>query len=439
MHQSEWVVGPRGVIKTDYEHHGFGKNGLNVVDPAYDLADIVLNFDLSKKEEEQLIREYIAQSGDNTVEQRLFLHKMMAGLWTINEVQQQLFTSPQGRQAQQYYHSRFMNAWNFLTLQTARHCGAMCNRTIELEWKAPLLFVDIDGVLDRRIFGFPATTAAGINALSLLKAHGICIALNTARSAQEVREYCHAYALAGGVAEYGSYLWDAVQQREQILISAEAARQLEKLRVYLRKIPGVFLDERHQHSIKAFSYRQKPRQRILSLLRPQEGSSIGDGVLVPISTQLVQQALVDLRLNKLRFFHTSIDTTIVAKETNKGVGLVALRDWVLGREAETIAVGDGEPDLAMFGVATRSFAPAHIGPRRKARLLGCQVAVYPYQRGLLDIARKITHSDNGRCEQCACGEDDPLAQADPFLAALKAADRRWSTNLLRAMLKPAVH
>jgi trehalose-6-phosphatase len=84
------------------------------------------------------------------------------------------------------------------------------------------------------------------------------VALNTARSAAEVKDYCQAYSLAGGVAEYGSYLWDAVGQRERVLLSAEARRQLEELRHHLQGIPGLFLDNRHQYSIRAFTYRDKP-------------------------------------------------------------------------------------------------------------------------------------------------------------------------------------
>ena len=70
---------------------------------------------------------------------------------------------------------------------------------------------------------------------------------------------------------------------------------------------------------------------------------------------------MDLRLDRLAFHHTMIDTAIVAKEVDKGTGLVALRDWVLAPDAETIAVGDEESDLAMFRVATRSFAPSNLG------------------------------------------------------------------------------
>ena len=30
------------------------------------------------------------------------------------------------------------------------------------QWRSPLVVMDIDGVLDKQIFGFPSTTAAGV-------------------------------------------------------------------------------------------------------------------------------------------------------------------------------------------------------------------------------------------------------------------------------------
>ncbi len=433
MHRDEWILGPRGPLKTDYEHHGMGKTALNVTDPAYDLADTILNLALSQEEERSLIRQYIAESGDATVEQRLFLHKVLSCLWAMNQIQEQFFGLPRGGDAQRDYHRRFMNAWNFLIVQTARRCGSQCHPRTDLRWRAPLVVLDIDGVLDRRLFGFPSTTAAGMKALSLLSAHDFSVALNTARSAAEVKDYCNAYSLSGGVAEHGSYLWDAVGQRERVLIGAESARQLETLRRHLQSIPGVFLDERHQYSIRAFTYRDKPLGLIQSLLSSAHSSSIGDGALAPISSHIVHQLLVDLGLDRLGFHHTLIDTAIVAKEVDKGTGLVALRDWVLEKDAETIAVGDSEPDLAMFRVATRSFAPANVGPRRQARLLGCQIASHPDQQGLLEIVRKIIHPNNGHCERCDHGEQFPRDDGDLFLSVLQAADQRWTTNLRRAI------
>ena len=63
----------------------------------------------------------------------------------------------------------------------------------------------------------------------MLADQDLSVVLNTARSAAEVREYCEAFGLAGGIAEHGSYVWDALNRRERILLSPEALAQLEAL------------------------------------------------------------------------------------------------------------------------------------------------------------------------------------------------------------------
>jgi hypothetical protein len=210
---------------------------------------------------------------------------------------------------------------------------------------------------------------------------------------------------------------------------------LEKLRHHLQGIPGVFLDERHQYSIRAFTYRKKPPGLAQSLLG--SAPKIGDGVLAPVSTHILHQLLVDLRLDRLTFHHTMIDTTIIAKEADKGIGLAALRDWVLADDAETIAVGDTEHDLAMFRMASRSFAPSNINCRRQAQLLGCRIYQFPYQRGLLEIVTKIVHSNKERCEGCPVTRTHQID--DLFITVLQAADRTRTKNLARAMFNSAAY
>jgi hydroxymethylpyrimidine pyrophosphatase-like HAD family hydrolase len=328
-----------------------------------------------------------------------------------------------------------MNAWNFLTVETARYCGKQCRPPAQLRWRAPLVALDVDGVLDRRLFGFPSTTAAGIEAISLLHAHEFSVALNTARSVAEVKDYCSAYSLAGGVAEHGSYIWDAVARRGRALVGAEAMCQLAELKAALQRIPGVFLDDRHEHSLRAFTYRDRSSGLMASLMDSMHSSSIGDGALAPLPSATVQHLLADLRLDRLGFEQTSIDTAIFAKEVDKGAGLLALRDWVLGGDAETVAIGDHEADLAMFRVATRSFAPSNIGCATKARLFGCRIARQTHQKGLLAIA--LAHRDGRRCERCAESEPGWVRSHDLFLQVLQAADRGWAANLLRALVDPA--
>ena len=302
--------------------------------------------------------------------------------------------------------------------------------------------LDVDGVIDRRIFGFPSTTAAGVEALSLFHTRGISVALNTARSADEVKDYCAAYGLNGGVAEYGSYLWDAIAQQGQVLVSAEGLSQLDRLRTHLQQLPGVFLDERHRTSIKAFTYRERPRGLVPSLTHALRASSIGDGALAPLPSLTINRVMADLQLDRLVVHQTSIDTTIVAKDMDKGTGLVALRDRFLDPGAQIIAVGDSEADLAMFRVATRSFAPANVSCGQQARLLGCRIAKASHQRGLLEIANEIsaqtaTVPPSGE-RQAGKTEALSLPKCDLFFDLLRAADKGLTPRLLGAIFSRSV-
>jgi len=435
MGQGEWIAGPDGLLKTDYEHHGMGKAGLNVIDPAYDLADAILDLELSHEEESRFIRRYVGASGDTGVGQRLLLNKLLAGIWNMNQAQEVLAGPARNGEAIEQAHRRFVKAWNFLTVETARYCGRLCTPARPRRWRAPLIALDVDGVIDRRLFGFPATTAAGVRALRQLAACDYSVVLNTARSAAEVKAYCEAYSLAGGVAEYGGYLWDAVRGCGRVLIDPESARQLEALRAALRQIPGVFLDDRHIYSIRAFTYRSNPDGLLSKLLASVQGAAIGDGAVAPISTLLVKQVIAEHGLDRLRVHQTTIDTTIVVRDVDKGTGLVALRDWVLGPDSETIAVGDSDADLAMFRYATRSFAPGNIGCARKARLLGCEIVPQQHQKGLLEIARRIMASTHG---PETATPNEALSDQDRLMAEIfEAADRSWRRNLLDALRHPS--
>lgn len=430
MQREEWLANDERLVKIDYEHHGLGKAAPNVTDPAFDLATSILEFELSPEEERRFLELYKAMSGDVAVEQRLFPHKLFAGFWAMNQARGQLFGKSLPHDAQRLHDRRFLAAWNFLTVQCARACGAALVQAAPMVWLSPIVFLDVDGVIDRRLFGFPTTSAAGVEALWLLRAHEISVAINTARSVSEVKDYCAAYGLCGGVAEHGGFLWDEVSRTGRALISPQAQEQLELLRRRLRQIPGVFLDERHLCSIRAYTYQESSRGGLKALLHSRQACEIGDGALAPLSSLVIGDLMTSLKLDALSYHHTQIDTTITARDVNKGTGLVALRDLVLGPDAETVAVGDQEPDLAMFKVATRSFAPANTSVARQARLLGSRVVARQYQNGLLDIAHAITQS----------GDKTPANLPDKddiFFDLLRAADRPAAENFIKALLDPA--
>lgn len=429
MQRGEWVAGADGVLKADFEHHGLGKAAVNVADPAFDLAGAILHGELSAEQECALIARYVEQSGDVEVEQRLFMAKLLAGIWSMNEAQEQVLGPACDSRSLAHANTRFLRAWHFLVAETARSAGRRLPRSNARAWSAPLVFLDVDGVIDRRLFGFPASTAAGIEALAALSTRSVV--LNTARSVAEVKTYCEAYGLCGGVAEYGSYAWDALRGEGRVLASDESLGQLEALRAALKDIPGVFLDDAYTYSVRAFTYRGKS-DGLLASLASARRADIGEGAVAPLSPVLVKQVIADIGLDRVRVHPTTIDTTIVACEVDKGTGLVAFRDWVLGPDADTVAVGDSGADLPMFAAATRSFAPANIDCRRAARLLGCEIVGERYQRGLLEIARRIAGS-KGASFSLLDGTEH-----DAFLAEIFAdADLPLSKRLWRALSTPS--
>ncbi len=412
MRVEEWVRGPDSILKTDFEQHGMGKTELNVTDPAYDLAEAILHFRLSPAEEQAMLQHYLSQSGDAGVEERLFFHKLLAGTAAMNAA---LFSMKDSRlrHRHQEFNLRYIEAWEFMTSQAVRFSGALCRPEAPPQWRSPIVVMDVDGVLDKQIFGFPTTTAAGIEALRLLHAHGMTICLNTARTLSEVQDYCRAYGLSGGVAEYGAVVWDGVRDRAQVLVSQESLDELRRLSEALRRLPGVFLNPRYLYSLRAYTYER--------------------GRTIPLPAALVKGLAQDLRLERLAVRQTHLDTTVVAVETDKGKGLLALLELAKAEGAETIAIGDSEPDLPMFRVAGRSFAPRQISGRGIAQLLGCQIASRSYQPGLLRAVRSIVHNGGGPCSRC---EISRQPRDGLWWSLLETADQHPLRSLVQALADP---
>jgi hydroxymethylpyrimidine pyrophosphatase-like HAD family hydrolase/hypoxanthine phosphoribosyltransferase len=417
MAMDKWIFSDPMLAKTDFEHHGQGKNELGMTDPAYDLADAVFHFGFSAEEEKLLVDRYVTESGDIQAGERLFLNKLLAGLWAQNLATLGL-QNPRLVSQRDAFHKQYISAWNFLVSQTVRECGKLCRTRSDVSWHSPLVVLDIDGVLDRMAFGFPSTTASGIKALSLFASHGFAVALNTARTLREVKEYCGAYGLAGGVAEYGGVAWDRATNSQVSLVDPESMCELEEARGALSRIPGIFLNEDYQYSLRAFTYQ--------------------NGRTMPLPSLMAQDLLAGLKLDRLQVHQTGIDTAITAKETDKGKGLRSLLALVGLAGPDVIAVGDSEPDLAMFRVAGRSFAPGNVSCRREAELLGCRIAKSTYQPGLLEIAHKIIHPEGDACDHCRGVEAGWREDKSLFASLLSVADKRPLRLFLQNCLDPSL-
>jgi len=159
---------------------------------------------------------------------------------------------------------------------------------------------------------------------------------------------------------------------------------------------------------------------------------------VALPTLFIRDLMAGLGADRLGFLQTYADTAIVAREVDKGKGLLALLDLAGQRGIETNAIGDSEPDLAMFRVATRSFAPSNISCRSGAESLGCRIADRAYQAGLLRSVRAMLHPGGGRCGRCrsVVGWRPKAAAGLLFWEVLEAADRGRPRLLLQALLDP---
>jgi hydroxymethylpyrimidine pyrophosphatase-like HAD family hydrolase len=417
MRPLEWVNASGVWMKTDFEHHGLGKTELNAVDPAYDLAETILQWRLSAEDERQLVARYVSNTGDWLVHKRLHLQKLLVGTWEMMRALDNLADARLAHRASEFNRA-YIDAWTFLIVHTSKFTADLCMPKPMPYWHQPLVVMDIDGVLDKQIFGFPSTTAAGIRGISLLHAHDFPLAVNTARSVMEVKEYCKAYSMVGGVAEYGAFVWDAISGKEQGLLSSASLEQLNVVSRELRKIPGVFLNDDYKYSVRAFTYHR--------------------GVTVALPTMMIQNLIASLKLDRLTFHQTFLDTAVVSKETDKGRGMIAMLELAGQPKAPTIAIGDSEPDLPMFAAATRSYAPAHIACKQSARMLGCALGNGTYQVGLLDIVRRIVHDDGRRCARCTACERLLSNNSDLFVEMLKIADLGRISSLAKAIVSRRV-
>lgn len=414
MEPKEWAWSGSRWKKVDFEHHGFGKHEVNIEDPAYDLADSLLHFDMTPDEEQDLLRVYVEKSGDHQIRQRLTFAKLIAGSWALSEARENTIKHPQ--RARDWARHYFL-ASAFLTRELARFCGTLVPPSAELAWRNPLIVLDIDGVLDTRRFDVPTTTLSGVKALRQLHAHGFAIVVDSARSAREIADYCHAYHLAGGVAEYGSYIFDAINGRSEVLVTDASLSQLDILRDALSQIPGVFLNECYTYSIRACAFERG---------RPN-----------PLPFHMIPELISRLKLDRLNWIQTSIDSTVIAKEVNKARGLKSLLHLAGAPDLDITAVGDSEPDLPLFAIAKRSFSPAHIGCGATAAMVGAQISHAPYQRGLLEIVAGLTDGYPRSPDYSTVPIQVPHHD-ETLLRMLAACDRPWPSLLLRSLLSPRI-
>jgi hydroxymethylpyrimidine pyrophosphatase-like HAD family hydrolase len=361
MNPDEWIHTGEGAYKIDFEHHNFGGGEFDIVDPAFDLAAAMFEFGFSKPEQKELLRHYMQESGDSTVEQRLLLHKL---LWGTVAMQRATNAVLAGKDPQAN-NERRTRARNFLVYSMSEFCAQLVRQPAPRTWSPLLFFLDIDGVFDQDLLGFPHATWRALQAITLLRAYDFSMVLHTGRGVHDVRNYCEAYEFPGGIAEFGSVFFDAIHDREIPLTGGLGAKELEACRAAIQALPGVYLDSNYRYAVRAYRYK--------------------DGTTAGLATDEIRDFVKRSGFSKLAFIARDADTYIVQKRTGKGAALRIVRRLIGNPGVPVTAIGDSKQDIGMLAAADFGYATANCSPlvRRLSRHGNCRVLRQGFQSGLL--------------------------------------------------------
>jgi hydroxymethylpyrimidine pyrophosphatase-like HAD family hydrolase len=372
MGLDEWVAGDNGLRKIDFEHHNFGRTELNIVDAAYDLASAAFELNFTEEQFGEMLDRYVEISDDHDIGRRLFPYQLICGLYALKRAPVNAVRA-RSRAKQGAWNLRYLKGRDFLTYTVHHRAAALIRDCRPARWGERLFFLDLDGVFDGNVFGFPTTTLSGLRALALLKSAGWTVLPCTGRSGDHVVEYCRAYGLAGGVAEHGALWIDAVEHQRHALVDACAQEQLDRCRASVaREWKDVLIDDAYRHSVCLYRFQNRDMQRL--------------------SDAEVEAFLARNNFDRLTHIHTSADTYLVAKGVEKISGVRAIREHCHTGSVPFAAIGDSGTDVSMLTAADFAFAPANCADtvRAAARHSGIRLMRQERQKGLLAAVRELT-------------------------------------------------
>jgi hydroxymethylpyrimidine pyrophosphatase-like HAD family hydrolase len=415
MRPEEWLHTSNGLFKVDFEHHNFGGGEQNIVDPAYDLAAVIHEFRLSRQDEQQLLQTYVEESGDFLVHERILLYKILHSMTTMEYAANAIAVGRNPEKNNEcWLHSR-----NFLVYSMNDYCAELVRPKLAArDWFPRLFFMDLDGVFDHELLGFPHATERGLRSIALLRSRRFSIVLNTGRSVQHARQYCGAYGFAGGIAEFGSVFIDAVNGREIPFVDGLAADQLKACREAIRNMPDVFIDPGYEYSIRLYRY--------------QRGQPAG------LNAEEIKNLLRRPEFSKLTYVSRSSDTYIVQKRRNKGIALKAVRRLVGDPEVPVTAIGDSQHDMGMLAAAEFAYAPANCSQsiRDLAKQGKCRILSGRFQNGLFEaVQHRLEQEPAVRGKKSRYRRVFSMERRGLMECLLKAADRRPLPQALSALMR----
>jgi len=387
MDLSRWFSGAGGeLLKVDWAEPSDASFRVASCDPVCDLAQVTARSQ-DRALARGLRRAYAATGHDPVDPERWLLY----GLAHLGSLRGRGDRDPEildacARAMRAYYHEVF-----FADLCPPAH--------------GPLWGVDVDGVLELDVAGFPALTPASAAALRALTVHGHRPLLVTGRGTRDVVERCASYALAGGVAEYGAVVHVAGGGTAG-LVSVEEAVVLERVRRALGGVDGVHLDAACRHVVRASVLDARGRRR-------------------PPPDATIAGALRDAGARDVRAIRGDAQTDLVVARLDKGAGARALLQRLGVDPGDPqplhVAVGDTAADAPLLRLAIRPFVPAHAA--RRLRPLA-RVTHGAYATGFADAVGEVLGHAPGTCAECRVADGGEARRALLALLALREGGLR---------------
>jgi len=401
MDQARWFErsAQGGLVKIDFDERDFCNLDLYCYDPVYDLAGAALELQETALVE-KLRSAYTRQSGDEIDEERWLIYSLVH-LWDRGRAQTMYGDNWRrgfSRAVQDYF-----SALYFADLDPAQS-GELCA-------------LDIDGVLETNLLGFPSLSPSSAMALRALKQHAYRPVLATGRSLKDVRERCEAYGLPGGVAEYGAVVYNHLTGETTSLLTAHQAAAMDRLRAALGEFTGVVPDPDYQFGLRAFRIDECGRRSSL------EADTV---------TGAMQRARVEGRIRSIR---GDSQTDFMVSEIDKSSGLRMLARQLVGSTKQqtgavyAFAMGDTVEDLPMLRLANLAAAPAHAA--QALPYPEVQILTRPYQAGFAQAVARLLGHRPGACPIC---RGPNLSSNSKLLLRLFAIQESGRTGMLRNAL-----
>jgi len=386
--------------KTGFDDGCFSHLDLASADAVYDLAGAAL---FAPDTEDRLVARYEEATGERITPARWCVYKLVHA-WNVQRLQR----TGLGAELADVDPIRAQDQ------AVQQLLGTVFLGDLNDEPKGPWCVLDIDGVLESDLLGFPMSSPAGALALRALRAHGYRVLLATGRSLPEVRDRCAAYRLSGGVAEYGAVIYDAASHESTPLLPEHDGT----LAATLRALPSTDVDPRYQHCVRAF-HRSSHGNRTALDPDTVRGLLKQHPTYTPVPGD-AQTDFLPIGLDKIQ-------------------GIRALTGLLDDADVPiALAVGDTRTDVAMLRAARLGLAPGN-ARRRAIRARGVEVLTRSYQAGLAQAVERLLAHRPGACPACRAPDLPAAERALLALLAIPEAGRRGTAaRLLRlAQARPS--